>query len=82
MLIISILTDGMIQTEWGMWILSLVVLVYVASGGLRAVAYVDTVQCILLALGIFMFELLRRYASVLPRLRHRGCCASGHPALR
>ena len=28
------------------------VLIYVASGGLRAVAYVDTLQCILLAFGI------------------------------
>ncbi|MDH3472960.1 MAG: sodium:solute symporter [Rhodospirillales bacterium] len=48
----SVLTDGMVHEEWGMWILSLVVLIYVASGGLRAVAYVDTVQCVLLALGI------------------------------
>lgn len=37
-----------------MWLLSLVVLIYVASGGLRAVAYVDTVQCILLGLGIII----------------------------
>ncbi len=48
----SVLTDGLVSTNAGMWILSLVVLVYVASGGLRAVAYVDTLQCILLALGI------------------------------
>ena len=33
---------------------ALVVLIYVASGGLRAVAYVDTVQCILLAVGIIV----------------------------
>lgn len=50
----NVLTDDMIPTEWGMWILSLVVLIYVASGGLRAVAYVDTVQCVLLALGIII----------------------------
>lgn len=48
----EVLTDGMIEKNAGMWILSLVVLIYVASGGLRAVAYVDTLQCILLALGI------------------------------
>ncbi|MCP5366453.1 MAG: sodium:solute symporter [Hyphomicrobiales bacterium] len=48
----NVLTEGLVHKEWGMWILSLVVLVYVATGGLRAVAYVDTVQCILLALGI------------------------------
>ena len=46
------LTDGLISVNVGMWVLSLVVLIYVASGGLRAVAYVDTVQCILLGLGI------------------------------
>ena len=48
----NVLTDDMIGKDVGMWILSLVVLIYVATGGLRAVAYVDTMQCILLALGI------------------------------
>jgi Na+/proline symporter len=50
----NVLTDGWIPREAGMWILSIVVLIYVASGGLRAVAYVDTLQCILLALGIII----------------------------
>ncbi len=48
----NVLTDGLINVEVGMWVLSAVVLIYVASGGLRAVAYVDTLQCVLLALGI------------------------------
>jgi Na+/proline symporter len=48
----NILTDDLISKDLGMWVLSLVVLIYVASGGLRAVAYVDTVQCILLGAGI------------------------------
>lgn len=48
----NVLTDGMLNVEVGMWLLSLVVIIYVASGGLRAVAYVDTMQCVLLALGI------------------------------
>ncbi len=48
----NVLTDGMFGVETGMWMLSLVVFIYVASGGLRAVAYVDTVQCLLLAGGI------------------------------
>jgi Na+/proline symporter len=48
----NVLTDDLVPREIGMWVLSLVVLVYVASGGLRAVAYVDTLQCILLAVGI------------------------------
>ena len=50
----NVLTDGLLNVNAGMWVLSLVVLIYVASGGLRAVAYVDTVQCILLALGIII----------------------------
>ncbi|UCH74337.1 MAG: sodium:solute symporter [Rhodospirillales bacterium] len=48
----NVLTDDLVPVNFGMWVLSLVVLIYVASGGLRAVAYVDTVQCVLLALGI------------------------------
>ena len=48
----NVLTDGMIAKNVGMWVLSAVVLIYVASGGLRAVAYVDTLQCVLLAFGI------------------------------
>ena len=38
--------------EGGAILLSIVVFIYVASGGLRSVAYVDCAQCILLALGI------------------------------
>ncbi|MYD77908.1 MAG: sodium:solute symporter family protein [Gammaproteobacteria bacterium] len=48
----NVLTDGALGINVGMWLLSAVVFIYVASGGLRAVAYVDTLQCILLALGI------------------------------
>lgn len=51
-LLFNVLTDGMLDIESGMWLLSLVVIIYVTSGGLRAVAYVDTMQAILLALGI------------------------------
>ena len=38
--------------EGGAIMLSVVVFIYVASGGLRSVAYVDCAQCILLAVGI------------------------------
>ncbi len=48
----NVLTDHALSVEAGMWMLSAVVFIYVASGGLRAVAYVDTMQCILLAAGI------------------------------
>ncbi|MGZ8995497.1 MAG: sodium:solute symporter family protein, partial [Rhodospirillales bacterium] len=44
--------QGLVSENFGMWVLAIVVLIYVASGGLRAVAYVDTLQCVLLALGI------------------------------
>lgn len=54
----NVLTDGLLGVEVGMWLLSLVVVIYVASGGLRAVAYVDTAQCILLALGIAAIGLI------------------------
>jgi len=50
----NVLTDDLLTVNQGMWVLSLVVFIYVASGGLRAVAYVDTLQCILLALGIII----------------------------
>jgi Na+/proline symporter len=54
----NVLTDGLMGVEVGMWMLSLVVVIYVASGGLRAVAYVDTLQCILLAAGIASIGLI------------------------
>lgn len=43
---------GLVSNVFGMWVLALVILIYVASGGLRAVAYVDTLQCVLLWFGI------------------------------
>ncbi len=54
----NVLTDGMLGVEVGMWLLSIVVIIYVASGGLRAVAYVDSVQAILLAAGIVIIGII------------------------
>jgi Na+/proline symporter len=54
----NVLTEGLLGVDVGMWMLSAVVVLYVASGGLRSVAYVDTLQCILLALGIFSIGLI------------------------
>ena len=48
----NVLTDGMVSTNIGMILLSTVVVIYVASGGLKSVAYVDCAQAILLALGL------------------------------
>ncbi len=57
----NVLTDGLLNVEVGMWLLSAVVVVYVASGGLRAVAYVDTMQAILLAAGIVALGFIALY---------------------
>ncbi|HID29071.1 MAG TPA: sodium:solute symporter family protein [Desulfobacterales bacterium] len=54
----NVLTNGLFSVEVGMWMLSIVVFLYVASGGLRAVAYVDTVQCLLLAGGITIIGII------------------------
>lgn len=54
----NVLTDGMLNVDVGMWLLSAVVIIYVASGGLRAVAYVDTMQAILLAFGIIAIGII------------------------
>ncbi|MDP6578638.1 MAG: sodium:solute symporter family protein [Candidatus Marinimicrobia bacterium] len=48
----NVLTDGLVSVNFGMVALSVIVVIYVASGGLRSVAYVDCVQCVLLGLGI------------------------------
>jgi len=55
----NVLTDDLISNNVGMWVLSAVVLIYVGSGGLRAVAFVDTLQCILLGLGIIITGIIR-----------------------
>jgi Na+/proline symporter len=54
----NVLTDGALGINVGMWLLSAIVFIYVASGGLRAVAYVDTLQCVLLALGIVVIGII------------------------
>ena len=57
----NVLTDGALGVDVGMWLLSAIVFIYVASGGLRAVAYVDTVQCVLLAGGIIAIGIIAIY---------------------
>ena len=54
----NVLSDGLLGVDTGMWLLSAVVFLYVASGGLRAVAYVDTLQCILLMFGITVIGII------------------------
>jgi len=57
----NVLTDNLLAVNVGMWLLSAVVIIYVASGGLRAVAYVDTLQAILLAVGIVAIGIIAVY---------------------
>ncbi|HHW76490.1 MAG TPA: sodium:solute symporter family protein [Xanthomonadaceae bacterium] len=52
------LTDGLLGVQFGMWVLASVVVSYVASGGLRTVAWVDALQLPLLAAGIVVVGLL------------------------
>lgn len=54
----NVLSDGLIPNVVGMLVLAFIVWLYVATGGLRAVAYVDTVQCVLLALGIIIIGVI------------------------
>lgn len=57
----NVLTDGVIAADVGMWMLSWVVVSYVATGGLRTVAYVDVLQAVLLALGIISIGMITLY---------------------
>jgi solute:Na+ symporter, SSS family len=50
--LLHVLTDGLLSVDAGMWGLAAVLFLYVAAGGLRAVAEVAVLQCILLAAGI------------------------------
>ncbi len=58
----NIVTDGLVPLEWGMWILAAVMFIYVAAGGLRAVAYAATLQCLLLVIGIVAIGLIALHA--------------------
>ena len=48
----NVLSDGLVSVNLGMFALTAVVVIYVASGGLKSVAYVDCAQAILLDIGI------------------------------
>jgi solute:Na+ symporter, SSS family len=50
--LLHVLTDGLLSVDAGAWGLAVVLFLYVAAGGLRAVAGVAVLQCILLAAGI------------------------------
>jgi len=57
----NVLTNNLLGIEFGMWVLALMVVSYVASGGLRTVAYMAILQAILLAAGIVIIGLITLY---------------------
>jgi Na+/proline symporter len=54
----SVLTDNAIGVEFGTWVLAIVVVSYVATGGLKTAAYVDMLQVFLLAAGIVVIGVI------------------------
>lgn len=58
----NVLSDGMISTTAGTLLLATAVFLYVVYGGMRAVAYADSIQCILLALGVILTGAIAIYA--------------------
>lgn len=56
--LIAYLTDGAIDADIAMWVLSAVVFLYVCFGGMRAVAYIGTLQTLLLGAGIIALGLI------------------------
>lgn len=56
--LVSIVTGGALGRNVAMWTLSAVLLIYVTLGGLRAVAYVTTLQTLLIAVGVLILGFL------------------------
>lgn len=59
----SILTDGQVSIDNSIVILSVILIIYVTIGGLRTVAYIDTMQALLLASGIVTLGIIVSYYS-------------------
>lgn len=65
----NVLTDNAVGVQFGTWVLGIVVVSYVATGGLRTAAYVDILQVLLLALGIILVGVITlTYVGGLDRL--------------
>ncbi|SCA57319.1 Na+/solute symporter [Candidatus Terasakiella magnetica] len=58
----NVLSDGLISTTVGTLLLGMAVFLYVVYGGMRAVAYADSFQCILLAVGVILTGGIAIYA--------------------
>ena len=58
----NVLSDGLISTTMGTLLLAGAVFLYVVYGGMRAVAYADSIQCILLVVGVILTGGIAIYA--------------------
>lgn len=58
----NVLSDGYISTTMGTLLLAMAVFLYVVYGGMRAVAYADSTQCVLLAVGVILTGGIAIYA--------------------
>lgn len=81
--VVSELTGGAINRTLAMWTLSLVVLFYIVTGGLRAAANVGVVQCVLFAgislvLGGVAFNLLGGFEGFNTALGQASTISMGH----
>ncbi len=56
--LVAVLTDDFVPQSAAMWALAAVLLFYVAAGGLRAVAEVGALQCLLLGFGLVAIGLI------------------------
>jgi SSS family solute:Na+ symporter len=56
--LIQVLSGGAVHWSVAMWVLTAVVFLYVCIGGMRAVAYVGTLQCLFFAAGIVAVGLI------------------------
>ena len=54
----NVLTDNVLGVEFGTWVLAIVVVSYVATGGLRTVAHVNVLQAGLLTTGIVVIGVI------------------------
>ncbi len=54
----TMVTDGWISRDLAVWLMAIVFLIYVTSGGIRAAANSDTLQGLLLAAGIIIVGLI------------------------
>lgn len=81
--LVELLTGGAVEQYLGLWVLAGVVVIYVSLGGLRAVAYVGTLQFLLLAgglvaIGVIAYGELGGFGAFTAALSRLGATALGN----